>query len=207
MLGKRFVLTPQARSVRSACAVALLSSVLASSATAEAEPPATARAVQVGLGFVYGQELEKGSFNPWGTGIGVAGGYTLAQGIYLGGNFDYFLGEEAQRFEPTDPGYSANYWELMAMGGYDFGLSEHWVLRPKLGAGIAQLRFEVCVTDLVGDNEACTADSETDPMIAPGVSILYLGPSFSLSIDTRYDMIFADEEMANAIVWSFGIGF
>lgn len=167
------------------------------SAAARAAPPATAGAPQIGIGFRYGQDLDEGDLNPWGTGLGAALGYTLPQAVYLGVHFDYFLGGE---LEEPDLSVSANYWDLMAVGGYDFGLGERWVLRPALGIGIASFNSELC------QNDACSDESSSDFLLAPGAAAMYLSPSFSLSLTAHYHLVFA-EETANAIVYSVGFGF
>jgi len=60
-----------------------------------ADGPATEGALQIGLGFRYGAELNDGDFNPWGTGIGLEVGYTLpVLPIYVGGNAEYFFGNK-----------------------------------------------------------------------------------------------------------------
>jgi hypothetical protein len=172
--------------------------VLALGGEAKAAPPATAGVIQLGVGFRYGHELQQGDFNPWGPGIGIAGGYTLPQAIYLGGSLEYFFGDQA---EVDDFSTSANYVEAQAEGGYDVGVSARWVIRPKVGAGVAVLQSETCVdTD-------CTSEGDTAFVLAPGASVMFLSPSFSLSLDARYDMVFGEEEMVNAIVWSVGFGF
>jgi len=164
-----------------------------------ADPPATANAVQVGLGFRYGHELEEGDFNPWGTGLGLSGGYTLTNGVYAGGNFDYFFGET---IEAPDGELSGNIWQLAAEGGYDIGLGDSFVIRPKAGLGIASLNSEFCL-----DGYGCSDDSETDFLFAPGTTFLLFTSSVSLSLDLRYDIIFSDPEALNALLFSFGIGF
>jgi opacity protein-like surface antigen len=172
------------------------------SGTALAEPPATANVLQIGAGFRYGFEMEEGDLNPWGPGLGLAVGYTLPNAVYLGGNFDYFFGDS---IEAPGTELSVNLWQLMAEGGYDLGLVNGFVLRPKLGVGLASVHSEICTT--IGTSESCESDSQSDFAIAPGVSFLYLGPVISLSVDLRYDMIFADEETGNALILSAGIGF
>lgn len=185
-----------------------VASILAVSAVAVSAPvlaqPATANMLQIGLGFRYGFEMEDGDFNPWGPGIGVAGGYTLGNGVYLGGNFDYFFGDSIGE-APNE--LSANIWQLMAEGGYDLGLGEAFVVRPKLGVGFATTNMETCIDLGLGTGEQCASDSETDFAIAPGATFLYIGQSFSLSLDLRYDMIFAEGETQNALLFSAGIGF
>lgn len=168
---------------------------------AGANEPATANSLQLGIGFRYGFELEDGDFNPWGSGIGLDVGYTLPNAVYLGGAFDYFLGEERETDGLT---LDANIWQLMAEAGYDvgFGSGPFVVVRPKLGAGVAGLSSEVCVESL-----GCDAESETNFALAPGATFLLLTKSVSVSLDLRYDMIFAEEETLNALIFSAGIGF
>ena len=166
-----------------------------------ADPPATANSVQLGVGFRYGQELEDGDFNPWGTGIGVEAGYTLPNALYLGGNFDYFFGEKQ---ETDGLSLEANIWQLMGEVGYDLGFGEgpYFVVRPKAGLGVAGLSSESCLGNL-----GCESDSQTNFAIAPGATFMLLTKSVSLSLDLRYDMIFAEEETLNALLFSIGIGF
>jgi opacity protein-like surface antigen len=165
-------------------------------ATAE---PATSNVLQFGAGFRYGLELEEGDFNPWGPGLGLQVGYTLpAAAIYVGGNFDYFFGDT---LDVGGVELSGNIWQLMAEAGYDVGLGEVVVLRPKIGVGFASLNAETCI-----DPGGCTDDSSTDFALAPGATFILLTEKFSLSLDVRYDMIFADETL-NALIFSAGVGF
>jgi hypothetical protein len=181
--------------------IALLSAAasLAWAPVASADPPATAGALQFGAGFRYGQDLEEGDANPWGTGIGLELGYTLPNAIYLGINAEYFLGDSQ---ETPFGDSSANVWQVMAEGGYDIAAGPTVVVRPKLGLGIGALRSEVCPLD-----EKCESDSETSFAAAPGATFLYLGPSFSLGIDVRYAMLFLEEERGDALIFSVGFGF
>jgi hypothetical protein len=170
---------------------------------AMADPPATANVLQIGLGFRYGFEMEDGDFNPWGAGLGVSAGYTLPMAVYVGGNFDYFFGETV---EVAGGELSGNIWQLMAEGGYDLGVGDTFVIRPKLGLGFASVSTEGCFDFGLGAGEQCTDDSSMEFAMAPGATFIYLGSKFSLSADLRYDMIFA-EEQANALLLSVGIGF
>jgi opacity protein-like surface antigen len=165
---------------------------------AAANEPATANSVQIGLGFRYGFELEEGDFNPWGTGLGIAAGYTLPNALYLGANFDYFFGET---IEVSGGEQSGNIWQLMAEAGYDLGLGSNFVIRPKVGLGLASFNGELCI-----DPAPCIEESETDFAMAPGATFLLITENFSLTFDFRYDMIFAEEQL-NALIFSAGIGF
>jgi hypothetical protein len=90
----------------------------------------------------------------------------------------------------------------MAEGGYDIGLGDVFVVRPKLGLGIASVNVEVC-----DDTLGCADDSETDFALAPGTTLILLTQSFSLSLDLRYDIILSDPEALNAVLLTAGIGF
>lgn len=170
-------------------------------ARAQSTPPATVRVLQIGAGFRYGIDFEEGDMNPFGPGLGLDAGYTLPSAIYFGGVFDYFFGDTEE-----GPGYEvdANVWQVMAEGGYDFALSDSWVLRGKGGVGYGALKSESCVSGVAGNT--CSDDSDGGLAVAPGLSLMYLGPSFSFSADGRYDMVFADETL-NGFIFSFGIGF
>ncbi len=80
--------------------------------------------------------------NHLNLGFGARGGYTLPQGVYIGGVADYFLGEE-----------SAHFFDFGAEGGFDFAVSPMMMVRPFAGLGIASVR--VCVADV------CESDSAT----------------------------------------------
>ena len=177
---------------------AIAASGLLFTVPAWADPPATANSIHLSGGFVYGLEMESGDFNPWGPGLGLSVGYTLPNALYAGVNFDYFFGDSE-----SAPGIelSANIWQLMAELGYDLGVGQEGVLRPKAGIGMASINAELCLLD------ACASDSETYFAIAPGLAALYVGQSFSVGLDLRFDVIFADDETAKALIFSIGIGF
>lgn len=164
-----------------------------------ADGPATAGSLQLGIGFRYGAELNEGDFNPWGTGIGLDGGYTLPfVPIYLGGNLEYFFGSTEET--PVSK-LDGNIWQLMAEGGYDVGLGDRVVLRPKLGLGYAHSKQESCLTGF-----GCTSDTSSDFAMAPGVKLMLFLPVLSFSFDGRYEVVFADES-AKAFIFSAGLGF
>jgi hypothetical protein len=159
--------------------------------------PATANSIQIGAGFRYGFELEPGELNPWGTGLGLDAGITLPNAVYVGGNFEYFFGET---LEVADIETSGNLWQLTGEGGYDIGLGPIFVLRPKVGVGVAGVNAETC------DGDLCVDDSSTNFVLAPGATFIFMPPGFSLSADIRYDMIFAERTL-NGVILSIGIGF
>jgi hypothetical protein len=176
-------------------AAALGAALVASPAAAD---PATANSIQIGVGFRYGFDMEPGELNQWGTGLGLDGGYTLPNAVYVGGNFEYFFGESLEIGEVESSG---NLWQLTAEGGYDIGIGPIFVLRPKVGMGVAGVSAETC--DAGG---VCVDDASTDFVLAPGGTFILMPPGFSLSLDVRYDVIFAERTL-NAVIVAVGIGF
>ena len=167
------------------------------SASAWAGSPATANSLQIGLGFRYGIEMNEGDFNPWGAGIGASVGYTLPiMPIYVGGNFDYFFGStvEAGGFKTT-----GNVWHFMAEGGYDVGVADILVIRPKLGLGPAGMSVETCLP-------SCTSDSAVKLAIAPGAAVMLFTPVIKVGFDLRYAIVLSDPT-AKALILSAGVGF
>lgn len=160
--------------------------------------PATQGSVQLGLGFRYGAELNDGDLNPWGAGLGFNGGITLpAIPIYVGGNIEYFFGEKQ---ESAGISLKSNVWQITAEGGYDIGLGDRLVLRPKLGLGPATARAEACYLG------TCSSDSSTKLAILPGATFMVFLPVLSLSFDARYEIVTSDPT-AKAFIFSAGIGF
>ncbi len=162
-----------------------------------AADPATANSIQLGLGFRYGVETDQSDFNLWGIGLGLNGGYTLPNAVYLGGNLEYFFGDKAG--DDTN-GASGNIWQITAEGGYDLGLGPIFVLRPKLGAGIANLHEKICTA---GD---CPSSTESKFALAPGATFILMPSGFRLSADVRYEFVFADST-PRALIFTVGIGF
>jgi hypothetical protein len=174
--------------------------------TAAQEPsgPHTANSIQLGLGFRYGVKLSDGDINPWGTGLGIDVGYTLPNAIYFGGNFEYFFGETLEA-----PGLklSANIMQFGVEGGYDVGIGQHFVIRPKLGVGLAHLESSV---EGCGIDALCEAgphgSSDTKAAILPGATFLLFTKRISVALDVRYDVVFTDPSL-QGLVFSAGIGF
>ncbi|HET9959501.1 MAG TPA: outer membrane beta-barrel protein [Polyangiaceae bacterium] len=178
-------------------AAAMGTGALLTSVSALAEP-ATANSIQLGLGLRYGIEMNEGDFNPWGLGLGLNGGITLPNAVYVGGVGEYFFGDKE---EAGGVKLTGNIWQLMAEGGYDVGLGPLFVLRPKVGLGLANSRSELCLTGL-----GCTKDNSSDFALAPGATFLVFLPMIKLSADVRYELVFA-EETGKALIWTVGVGF
>lgn len=166
-------------------------------APALAADPPTLNTIQLGIGFRYGIEMNDGDFNPWGVGLGVDGGITLPNAVYVGGNAEYFFG---QTEEAAGVKESGNIWQIMAEGGYDFGFGP-FVLRPKLGAGLARSGVELCLPGY-----GCAKDSSADFALAPGAKFMIMAPMLTVAVDARYEFVFADET-GKALILSAGVGF
>jgi hypothetical protein len=171
-----------------------------SDAPVEQRGPRTASSLQLGLGFRYGAMLSDGDLNPWASGLGLDFGYTLPNAVYLGGSFEYFFGTEQQLLEAT---LSSHLWQLSAEGGYDFGLGDSFVIRPKVGVGVAGVAwtFEGCPGD-----ETCESINQTKAAILPGATFLFFASKFSLALDVRYEMVLTDPAL-KGLIFSFGVGF
>ncbi len=135
--------------------VAVAAAVLAAPAVASAARPFTLERATVGGGVRFGSD-------DLNFGLGARGGYTIRESVYIGGLFDYWFGEDDdQSFGPTRRSYSSSAWDLMAIGGYDFGLSPVVVIRPFGGIGIMSYNWEGCAA-VAGLGEVCRDGDETD---------------------------------------------
>jgi hypothetical protein len=140
-----------------------------------------AKPISAGLFLGYGISLEDGP-NPWGFGFGLRGGYNI-DAIYLGARFLYYLGED-----------SFNVWELGIEGGYDFAVSEQFVIRPQLGLGIANLSVDIPEFTIMGATVGGGSASSTDVYLAPGVSGIYdVNDSVFVGAEARLKVVFGDE--------------
>ncbi len=182
--------------------------LLAGSAAAE-EPWTAARptiSAQLDYGIFTGDD-EGTDLNPYGLGIGLKGGYTLDQGVYVGGAFDYFFGGSE---EGSVPGVgsgevSFNIWTLQAEVGYDLGLMPEAVLRPKLGLGLTSLGGESCFT--VGGQENCEdGESQSNFSLSPGAQFLYSLDGPFITADVRYNIVFTSDNEGDGNGLLFGVG-
>lgn len=165
--------------------------------------PATAKVIQLGVGFRYGVDMTSGdTLNPWGVGLGFDGGYTLPNAVFLGGSIEYFFGEEVGDLAN---GASANLWQLSAEGGYDFGLGDV-VLRPKLGLGVANVHEKSCAHTGDLTVSGCMSDATTDFALLPAATFIAMPSGFSLTVDVRYELVFA-KQTGQGLLFTLGVGF
>jgi hypothetical protein len=181
--------------IRGLTAVAALTCAATVTAPAEAVPSFTLERTTLGGGIRWGSDdLE--------FGIGVRGGYTLRQGIYIGGLFDYWFGDDDDsevagiaRFERD-----INVWNLMGVVGYDAGITQSITIRPYGGFGIVHVDFEECGGAL-GFNP-CVENDETDPgMVLGGEMLFEIGTNLHVGPELR---ILIYEEAAFIIGGNFG---
>jgi hypothetical protein len=153
-------------------------------AQAQPKPAFTTERATFAGGVRYGSE----NLN---LGLGFRGGYTLSMNLYLGGLFEYWFGE-SEDF----PGGSASAsgFDLMFEGGYDFGLTPEFTLRPLGGIGLFKASGEACVTDPFGGGETCTSASNSKAAGSIGGQALYDVGGFNVGGELR--LLFADETAA-----------
>jgi hypothetical protein len=164
-------------------------------APAAADPSFTLERATIGGGLRWASEdLE--------FGIGVRGGYTLRQGIYIGGTFDYFFGDDDDaNFGVFASDVDYNVWGLMGVVGYDAGLTPSITIRPFGGFGIVHQDVEWCQQAIIG-LENCFDDSESDGGAVLGVEALFeIGTSLHVGPEIRI-LIF--EETAFVLGGNFG---
>jgi hypothetical protein len=151
----------------------------------ESTPSALARPLSVGLLLGYGADL-RDSYNFWGLGLGVRGGYNLRK-IYLGGRFVYQFG--ASRQDRALGGvvirdYTWHHWDLGFEAGYDLALADRLIIRPELGLGFVNL------TSYLRNTTSNVSDSTLTVYFALGVTITYdLTADFFLGGDSRLQIV------------------
>lgn len=182
------------------------------------------RTLQFGIGPNYGYYVGEDEEIPdtRGPGVHLTSGYTLSMGMYVGGEFNYFVGStETVEYE----GVLANInWQLMQFGvelGYDYALEENLVLRPKLGVGYARLLVDVHAEDVFGTGDLRFEDSYGGIAVPLGVELLYaLGEHWFLGAKVRYgyttitvdvrdenlQKVGERDQHAHGIVLGFGLG-
>lgn len=149
-------------------------------ANASALPdPWTKEKVQLEGHFGGGAYFGDGVVNPYKFGLGLRGGYTLGLPIYVGGLFDGFFGE-------TEALVSGRSFIFQAEGGYDLGLTDWLVLRPKIGLGLTRFKYEICGVNVT---EACVDDKKAKFAFQIGVEApMKLGPVL-VAPDIRFNIV------------------
>jgi hypothetical protein len=164
-------------------------------APAEAVPSFTLDRATIGGGLRWGSEN-------LAFGLGVRGGYTLSQGIYIGGLMDYWFGDD----DNDDFGnlvqaeVDRSFWDFMGVVGYDAGLTPTITLRPFGGFGFVHGEVEACSAAF--GLQQCIDNDETDAGAVLGVEALFeIGSSLHVGPEMRI-LIF--EDTAAVIGGNFG---
>ena len=183
--------------------------MLSSALTAHAAKPRanTQRTWQLQGGVRYGLELTSHDYKLWQVGWGGAVGRTLKNSIYIGGSLDAYQGEQFH-YIPADkrsPFVGGNYWQGQAQVGYDIGLSEHWLWRPKVGAGAARLNVNNCQT-LVGNQADCRRTISYNGSLVPGVELIF-ARDVLVSLEARYALLFDTITIKHAVMGVANLGF
>lgn len=169
---------------------------------AGAAEPFTQEKAQISghVGYGFAMDDNYADLNVYSFGFGARGGYTFYPPIYVGGVFDFFIGESEDVTAPfVSTEVSANAWLVQAEVGYDFGVSQSVVLRPKAGIGVTTVNAEICTGPIL---VTCPDDSESDFSFAPGLEIpidlggLYIAP------EARFNLV----DDASGFIMAFGIG-
>lgn len=169
------------------------------SATAAAqERPFTLERVTIGGGIRYGTE----NLN---FGLGARGGYTLYQSIYIGGMFDYWFGEskEVGAFGVTSEAH-VHAWNLLGVGGYDFGITPTIVIRPYGGFGILHAFGSVCTNAPFVNGNTCLDQSDDNAAGVLGGEALFQFNGFHIGGDMH--LLIADDT-AFVLAGNFGTDF
>ena len=176
-------------SIRLSISAAVLACAATLSAPALAAPSFTLDRATIGGGLRFASE-------DLNLGLGVRGGYTLSQGIYIGGLIDYWFGEEDENnafgVARTSVSYSA--WDFFAVIGYDAGLTPSITIRPFGGFGLVHTEYEVCGGAL--GLQGCSDGDETDAGAVLGGEVLFeIGTSLHVGPELRI-LIFEDTAVA-----------
>lgn len=184
----------------------LVGSVLgvSSSAGAQVRSDGLATANKLSLGASIGYafrvtdegDLEDDA-NPYGLGLGLRAGYTLNGGLYLGGLFNYFLGES---FDNALASGRANQMNLAGDVGYDIRIGGNAVLRPVLGVGATVALGEVCVLDRCENSE-----SDLLLLLAPGVNLVVAIGELYVGGEARYYYM-PDDNLPDGLYFGGNIG-
>jgi len=152
--------------------------------TASAEEPFTQEKILVTGQASYGFWLGDGELNGYMLGLGLSGGYTLKENFYFGGRFDYFLGESEEN-ELLGTDVRGNLWKIQAEVGYDIGISDVLVVRPKFGVGPMQVRLKSCQDTPTG--EACGTVTDNGVGFAMGAELPINAGPVVISPDLRFN--------------------
>lgn len=176
--------------------VSSLVGVLTIAPEALADEPFTWSAISFSGGVDYGNGDGVSAF---GWGLNGRGGVTLDNGFYLGAVGEYFFGESRKTLTAQEDSSS---WQWLAEGGYDFGVLDNLVIRPKLGLGFSAWRYH---RELFETARATQTLDDYDPALTVGAQFLTPIKSLQLSGDIRYNT-YGGVRSADALMIGLSIG-
>jgi len=175
-----------------AAVVVVFLALLAPRPASALEPAYTAGSTQFSGGPRFGTD----NLN---FGLGIRGGHTLDNGLYLGGSFDFFFGESEDYWYLNRYRASWRFWTLSFEGGYDFHIVDRLVVRPFGGLGAIGVIGESCSPLGCGDT------SDTDFLFTFGGLLHYfVTEKMFLGPDTR---ILVSNDTAFVLGGHFGVAF
>lgn len=162
----------------------------------------TSDRVTLGASLGYGFRItDEGDLdddaNPYGLGLGARVGYTVDSGLYLGGLFNYFVGESVGNDSVNG---RLNQLNVAGVAGYDIAFGQRAVLRPGVGVGATVVTGEVCVAG------ECIED-RTDPylLVAPSLELIISIGSLYFGGEARY-MWLPDDEIPDGALFGVNVG-
>jgi hypothetical protein len=152
------------------------------------------RRIEVGLTPGYGFKVgdaDWSTLNPYGLAIGIRGGMTFSERLYLGVGFVYHIGESDVLINgvtgspsSTSTNVKQNYMLAFAEAGYNVWLKQ-WILRPSIWVGMGFALVDPYLTSGV-------LRTVTDFMFAPGLNVIYTMGLWYLGVDARYVFVTGD---------------
>jgi hypothetical protein len=98
----------------------------------EAPPPARAHDARVQEGYKASAQIGSGFVDTYGLGLGARVGYTLSNGIYVGGDATYYFGNTVAS---STGDISAHAIFVGGEGGYEFFPEQRWEVCPYVFLG------------------------------------------------------------------------
>ena len=170
---------------------ALMMTVTASAFAQDTAAPRENGRTSIGALIGFGVDLTSDDLNPFGFGFGVNGGYTFDSGVYLGGQFLYFIGDS----EDTPIGEVS---ENIVSLGMEAGYALHFdpvIVRPTLQMGVAWT------------NESPGDADYSSVYFAPGATVIYPINQFFVGGDARLWLVTGDTHTALSLFATGGITF
>lgn len=163
--------------------------------TALARPP-TRGHLQVGGGLIFGDPLKGANPDPYRYGIAARLGFTLNQGIYLGGMADIYLGEDTPN---GDESFSNR--ALLAGGvlGVDLKFSTTVAGRFAVAGGLHH-------TSLAPAIEGSSGTDQDDLFVGPLLELVALvGDHIYFAPSARLSFVLQDE-VSTLVTWAVTVG-